>query len=81
MKKSKMANDDGERQILKPGLQYELKRFLEAHGARACNIRLRRAMIGYIYSTGDSTPDDFENTLWDFQELMELLDQAEADGH
>ncbi|AYD46389.1 hypothetical protein [Arachidicoccus soli] len=55
-----------------------MARFLHEHGAKAANVCIREAFLEYILAVTEvGVPNEFNDTLWDFEELMQFFDIAE----
>lgn len=64
--------------ILSEELQQAFATLLKRYGAKIINVKLRKVILEYAYSvTQDGTPNDFDETLLYFRDLMEMFDVAE----
>lgn len=63
---------------LSEDLQYRMARFLHEHGAKAANVRIREALLEYVVAVTEvGVPNEFNDTIWDLEELMQFFDMAE----
>jgi hypothetical protein len=72
------VHDFFELPILSEELQNALATLLKRYGAKTINVKLRKVILEYAYSvTQDGVPNDFDETLLYFRDLMEMFDVAE----
>jgi len=53
------------------------KSFLENHDPKTVNRNIRTVLVDYIWATQAGYPINFKQILYDFMELMDILDIAE----
>lgn len=78
--KEKEKEEEESEYALSDELQCRMARFLHEHGAKAANVRIREALLEYVVAVTEvGIPNKFNETIWDFEELMQFFDMAEKE--